>query len=73
MPQKTRLIDILSRKWRFDARNVPAEGPWRLQIDKMSKKEIFAAVCVNEKKAVTLSVLKKPYKTNNTIHYLNNF
>ena len=57
MPQKTRLINILSRKWRFDARNVPAEGPWRLQIDKMSKKEIFAAVCVNEKKAVTLSVL----------------
>ena len=57
MPQKTRLIDILSRKWRFDARNTPREGPWRLQIDKMSKKEFFAAVCDNEKKAVTLSVL----------------
>jgi hypothetical protein len=72
LPQKTPVINILSSKPRFQARNASLSSPERLQIDKMPEKEIFAGVCGNEKKAVTLSQSKIRPETN-LIHFIYNF
>ncbi|MBR6431443.1 MAG: hypothetical protein IKS64_01155, partial [Muribaculaceae bacterium] len=66
LPQNLQLFNILSLKPLFHARNAPPQSPLRLQIDKMPEKENLVRVCVNEKKALTLSVSNRPKNDINT-------
>ena len=68
-----RNLDILSPNPRIKQRNSPQNKPNRLQNDKMPEKWFFAGYCVNKKKAVTLSQLKKPRDYNQYIIITSNF
>ena len=67
LPQKMTRTDTLTSNEQIFRQIALPNRHIRLQIDKMPEKEIFRQVCVNQKKAVTLSQSNKPKTTSNNI------